>query len=57
MILMGRRQNNEEAIFEISNFETENEEVMQMIMEADSAVIGGMIHATLYSYRVALMRK
>jgi uncharacterized protein YciI len=57
MILMGRTQNNDESTFGIAIFEAEDEEAAQAIMENDPAVVGGVMRATLYPYRVALIRK
>ena len=57
MILMGRTQNNDESTFGVAIFEAENEEAARTIMENDPAVAGGVMCATLYPYRVALMRK
>ena len=57
MILMGRTQNNDESTFGIAIFEAENEEAARTIMENDPAVAGGVMRATLYPYKVALMRQ
>jgi len=57
MILMGRTQNNDESTFGIAIFEAENEEAARAIMENDPAVKNGVMTATLYPYKVALMRK
>ncbi|MBI5841035.1 MAG: hypothetical protein HZB19_13135 [Chloroflexi bacterium] len=57
MILMGRTQNNDESAFGICIFEAENESAAQMIMEADPAVRSGVMRASLYPYKIALMRK
>ena len=57
MILMGRTQNNNESTFGIAIFEAENEEAARTIMENDPAVAGGVMRATLYPYKVALMRQ
>ena len=57
MILVGRTQNNDESTFGIAIFEAENEEVARMIMENDPAVVGGVMQAQLFPYRIALMRK
>jgi len=37
--------------------EAEAESAARMIMEADPAVHAGVMHATLYPYKIALMRK
>jgi uncharacterized protein YciI len=57
MILMGRTQNNDENTFGIAIFEAEDESAARKIMENDPAVAGGVMRATLYPYKVALMRK
>ena len=57
MILMGRTQNNDESTFGIAVFEAEDESVARQIMENDPAVLGGVMTATLYPYKIALMRK
>ncbi len=57
MILMGRTQNNDESTFGIAIFEAEDESAAQRIMEQDPAVMGGVMRAKLYPYKIALMRK
>ena len=57
MILMGRTQNNDESTFGIAVFEAEDESAARKIMENDPAVAGGVMRATLYPYKIALMRK
>ena len=57
MILMGRTQNNDEHTFGIAIFEAEDESAAREIMENDPAVKGGVMKATLYPYKIALMRK
>jgi uncharacterized protein YciI len=57
MILMGRTQNNDESTFGIASFEAENESAARAIMENDPAVKNDVVTATLYPYKVALMRK
>jgi uncharacterized protein YciI len=57
MILMGRTQNNDESTFGIAIFEAEDEDAARTIMENDPAVAGGVMRATLYPYKVALMRE
>jgi uncharacterized protein YciI len=56
MILMGRTQNNDESTFGIAIFEAEDESAAKKIMENDPAVVGGVMRATLYPYKIALMR-
>lgn len=57
MILVGRTQNKDESTIGIAIFEAEDESAAQKIMEDDPAVAGGVMRATLYPYKVALMRK
>jgi uncharacterized protein YciI len=57
MVLMGRTQNNDETTFGIAIFEAENENAARSIMENDPAVKNGIMTATLYPYKVALIRK
>ena len=57
MILMGRTQNTDESTFGIAVFEAEDEAAARNIMENDPAVLGGVMTATLYPYKIALMRR
>ena len=57
MILVGRTQNKDESTIGIAIFEAEDESAARKIMEADPAVAGGVMRATLYPYKVALIRK
>ncbi len=57
MLLVGRTQNADESTFGIAIFEAEDESAARAIMEADPAVVGGVMRATLYPYKVALMRR
>lgn len=57
MVLMGRTQNKDESTFGIAIFEVEDEAAARKIMENDPAVIHGVMTATLYPYKVALMRR
>ena len=57
MILMGRTQNNDKNTFGIAIFEAENGSAARTIMENDPAVAGGVMRASLYPYKIALMRK
>jgi uncharacterized protein YciI len=57
MILMGRTQNNDESTFGVAIFEAEDEAAALKIMENDPAVKNGVMTATLYPYKVALMRR
>ena len=56
MILMGRTQNSDESTFGTAIFEAEDESTARMIMEADPAVRARVMRATLYPYKIALMR-
>jgi uncharacterized protein YciI len=56
VILMGRTQNNDETTFGIVLFESEDETTARSIMQNDPAVRNGVMAATLYPYRIALMR-
>jgi uncharacterized protein YciI len=57
MVVVGRTQNNDEHTFGIAIFEAQDESAARKIMENDPAVIGGVMKATLYPYKIALMRK
>jgi uncharacterized protein YciI len=57
MIIVGRTQNKDENTFGIAIFEAEDEAAARKIMENDPAIIGDVMYATLYPYKVALMRK
>ena len=57
MILVGRTQNKDESTIGIAIFEAEDELAARKIMENDPAVAGGVMQATLYPYKVSLMRK
>lgn len=57
MILVGRTQNSDESTFGIAIFEAKDESAARTIMENDPAVAGEVMSATLYPYKVALMRK
>ncbi|MBT3315840.1 MAG: hypothetical protein HN390_14630 [Anaerolineae bacterium] len=57
MILMGRTQTSDETTFGIAIFEAESEIVAKKIMENDPAVSEGVMTASLYPYKIALMRK
>ena len=57
MILFGRTQTADESTFGIVIFEAEDESAARAIMENDPAVKNGGMTATLYPYKVALMRK
>ena len=57
MILMGRTQNNDASTFGIAIFEAEDESAARTIMANDPAVREGVMRATLYPYRIALLRK
>jgi len=57
VILMGRTQNNDASTFGIAIFEAKDEATARRIMENDPAVAGGVMTATLYPYKIALMQK
>jgi uncharacterized protein YciI len=57
MILFGRTQTADETTFGIAIFEAEDKAAARAIMENDPAVKNGVMTATLYPYKVALMRK
>lgn len=56
MILVGRTQNSDESTFGIAIFEAVDEAAARAIMENDPAVKHGVMTATLYPYRIALIR-
>lgn len=57
MMFVGRTQNNDEHTFGIAIFEAEDEAAAKQIMENDPAVQGGVMRATLYPYKIALLRR
>ncbi|MEO7841397.1 MAG: YciI family protein, partial [Anaerolineales bacterium] len=52
IILVGRTQNDDESTFGIAIFEAEDKSAARKIMEADPALAGGVMRATLYPYKV-----
>lgn len=56
VILAGRTLNMDSDGFGIVIFEVDSEEEAQLFMETDPAVKEGIMTATLFPYRVALMR-
>lgn len=56
MILVGRTQNADEHTMGLAIFEAEDESAARKIMEADPAIVGGVMRADLYPYQIALMR-
>lgn len=56
MILAGRTLNTDVSSFGICIFEAEDESAARKIMEADPAVVAGVMRAELFPYRIALMR-
>lgn len=56
MILVGRTQNADEHTMGLAIFEAEDEATARKIMESDPAIIGGVMRADLYPYKIALMR-
>jgi uncharacterized protein YciI len=57
MLIVGRTQNKDENTFGIAIFEAEDEAAARQIMANDPAVLAGVMRATLYPYKVALIRK
>jgi len=56
MILVGRTQNADENTIGLAIFEAEDEPAARKIMENDPAVVGGVMRASLYPYKIALQR-
>lgn len=56
MILVGRTQNADENTIGLAIFEAEDESAARKIMESDPAIVGGVMRADLYPYKIALMR-
>jgi uncharacterized protein len=56
MILVGRTQNADEHTIGLAIFEAEDETAARKIMQSDPAIIEGVMTATLYPYKIALMR-
>jgi hypothetical protein len=57
MVMVAKTQNNDKNTFGIVIFEAEGECAAQRIMTNDSAVREGVMRATRYPYKIALMRK
>ena len=57
VVIVGRTLNNDEHTFGIAIFEAEDESAAREIMANDPAVLGGVMKATLYPYKIGLMRK
>ena len=57
VILAGRTGEPLNATFGVVIFEAENDVVARQFMEADPAVMAGLMSATLHPYTVALQRK
>lgn len=57
VVLAGRTLNTDPTSFGIVIFEAVDETEARQIMEGDPAVREGVMHATLFPYRVALMRR
>lgn len=55
MILVGRTQNADESTMGLAIFRAEDDEAAREIMNSDPAVSKGVMPATLFPYRVALM--
>ena len=56
VILVGRTQTTGPETMGLCIFEADDETAARHIMDNDPAVIGGVMTATLYPYRIALMR-
>ena len=57
MILVGRTLNADERTLGIAVFRAESEDAARGIMENDPAVAGGVMHAELFPFRIALKGK
>ncbi len=57
VILAGRTKKVLAQTFGIVIFEADNEQLARQFMEADPAVVAGLMAATLHPYAVALQRK
>ena len=57
VILAGRSTEPMDKTFGLVVFEAENEKAARAFMEADPAVVAGVMTATLHPYAVALQRK
>lgn len=57
VILAGRTTESMDKTFGLVVFEAENEAAAKAFMEADPAVMEGVMTATLHPYRVSLQRK
>ena len=57
VLLAGRTAEPLDKTFGLVIFEAENEAAAKAFMEADPAVVAGLMTATLHPYSVALMRK
>jgi uncharacterized protein len=57
VILAGRTLNTDESGFGIVIFNAASDEQADAIVQADPAVRGGVMRATLFPYRVALIRE
>lgn len=55
MILVGRTLNTDPSCFGLAVFQADNDEAARAIMTNDPAVQGGVMHAELFPYRVALI--
>jgi uncharacterized protein YciI len=55
VILVGRTLTTDESTFGLAIFRAESEEAAREIMSNDPAVKKGVMHATLFPFRVALM--
>ncbi len=56
MILVGRTQTTGPETMGLAIFEADDEGAARAIMDADPAIVEGLMTGTLYPYKVALMR-
>lgn len=54
VLLAGRTQNNDESTFGIVILEADSEAAARDIMNADPAVVHGLMRSKLYPYRIAV---
>src|SRR3954464_1677870 len=57
VVLAGRSEEPLDRTFGLVVFEAESEDAARRFMEADPAVVAGVMRATLHPYSIALLRK
>ncbi|MDR7419257.1 MAG: YciI family protein [Armatimonadota bacterium] len=57
VLLAGRTQTTDEHTFGICILQAESEDAVRRVMENDPAVLGRVMRATLYPYRMAIVGK